>query len=123
MAYFVCPAFTEAYLELVRPWEVGSRQEQALFVGHTTGKRLSYRTVGQIPHRVARRTGLDKPVGPHTLRRSMATHMLRNKADLRHIQMLLGHASIGTTALYAHLEVEDLKEVVKRAHPHGRRAG
>ena len=58
---------------------------------------------------------------PHTFRHSMATHLLRNKADLRHIQAILGHESLRSTEVYTSLTVEDLKEVVKNAHPHGRR--
>ena len=49
----------------------------------------------------------------------MATHMLRNHADLRHIQAILGHASLRTTQVYTHVNIEDLEEVVRRAHPHG----
>jgi len=53
----------------------------------------------------------------------MATHMLRNHADLRHIQAILGHTSLRTTQVYTHVNIEDLKEVVRRSHPHGKRAG
>jgi site-specific recombinase XerD len=49
--------------------------------------------------------------------------MLRNHADLRHIQAILGHTSLRTTQVYTHVNIEDLKEVVQRSHPHGRRAG
>ena len=51
----------------------------------------------------------------------MATHLLRNHADLRHIQDILGHAQITSTELYTHLSLEDLKEAVRRSHPHGRK--
>jgi len=51
----------------------------------------------------------------------MATQMLRNHADLRHIHAILGHARIASTGLYTHVSLEDLKEVVRRAHPHGRK--
>jgi integrase/recombinase XerD len=66
---------------------------------------------------------LAKTVTPHTFRHSMATHMLRNRADLRHIQAILGHAQITSTEIYTHVSLEDLKEVVRRAHPHGRSKG
>jgi integrase/recombinase XerD len=49
--------------------------------------------------------------------------MLRNHADLRHIQAILGHTSLRTTQVYTHVNIEDLKEVVKRARPHGKRTG
>jgi site-specific recombinase XerD len=52
-----------------------------------------------------------------------ATHMLRNRADLRHIQAILGHTSLRSTQVYTHVNIEDLKEVMRRSHPHGRRTG
>jgi len=52
----------------------------------------------------------------------MATHMLRNHADLRHLQAIHGHTSLRSTQVYTHVNIEDLKEVVRRSHPHGRRA-
>jgi integrase/recombinase XerD len=76
--------FTEACLRAVRPWVVVDDKEKALFVSHHRGWRLAVRTVGQIVSRAARRSGVRKPVTPHTFRRhSMATHLLRNHADLR----------------------------------------
>ena len=51
----------------------------------------------------------------------MATHLLLNDADIRHIQMMLGHVSVATTEIYTRLVIDDLKEVIRRAHPHGRR--
>ena len=53
----------------------------------------------------------------------MATHLLRNQADLRHIQAILGHAQVTSTELYTHLALEDLKEAVRRSHPPGRWKG
>jgi site-specific recombinase XerD len=57
---------------------------------------------------------------PHHFRHSMATHMLRNRSDLRHIQLILGHAPIPSTEIYIPVGLEDLKAVVRRAHPHGK---
>ena len=67
------------------------------------------------------KAGIRKRVSPHGLRRAMATPLLRNQADLRHIRAILGHAQITNTELYTHLALEDLKEAVRRSHPHGRR--
>jgi len=114
-------AFTEGYLRLVRPWLAGSPEEEALFLNSQTGGRLSAPTVGYLVAKAARRAGVKKRVTPHTFRHSMATHMLRNKADLRHIQAILGHESLASTEVYTHLALEDLKEAVKKAHPRGRR--
>ena len=115
--------FTEAYLKLIRTWQVRSEVEKALFVTRSSGARLSLRTIAQIVERAVKRCGIEKRVTPHSFRHTMATHMLRNKADLRHIQALLGHASIISTQIYTHMSLEDLKEVVRRAHPHGKRQG
>jgi len=113
--------FTQAYLKLVRPWLVGSPDEEALFLNSRTGERLDGETVAYLVKKAIRRAGVKKHVTPHTFRHSMATHMLRNKADLRHIQAILGHASLESTQVYTHLAFEDLKAAIKRAHPRGRR--
>jgi site-specific recombinase XerD len=53
----------------------------------------------------------------------MATHMLHNHADPRHIQAILGHKSLRSTQIYTHVDIEDMKGVVRRAHPHGKQTG
>jgi site-specific recombinase XerD len=68
----------------------------------------------------ARRVRIRKRITCHTLRHSMATHLLRCGADIRQIQVLLGHASLSSTERYTHVEIHDLQEVVRRAHPRGR---
>jgi len=81
------------------------------------------RAVGDIVERTTVRSGVGRRVSPHTIRRTMATHMLRNHADLRHIQAILGHTSLRSTQVYTHVNIEALKEVVRRPHPHGRQRG
>ncbi len=114
-------AFTQGYLKLVRPWQVGSAQEEALFVNSASGGRLSLGTVNYLVKKAVKRAGVTTRVTPHTFRHSMATHLLRNKADLRHIQAILGHSSVASTEIYTHLALDDLKKAVKSAHPRGRR--
>jgi len=113
--------FSEAYVKNVRPWQVCDPAEKALFVQHRNGQRLSLRSVKDIVERATARSGVGRRVSPHTFRHSMATHMLRNHADLRHIQAILGHTSLRSTQIYAHVDIEDLKGVMKRSHPHGKR--
>lgn len=73
-----------------------------------------------IVKRAATRAGIKKPIAPHRLRHACATHMLKGGADIRHIQKLLGHASLATTQIYTHVEIGDLQAVHKRFHPRER---
>ena len=114
--------FTEAYLRAVRPGLARNDEEKALFVSVRSGRRLAVRTVGQIVGRAAKTSGVAKTITPHTFPHSMATQMFRNHADLRHIQAILGRARITSTELYTHVSLEDLKELVRRAHTHGRKS-
>jgi integrase/recombinase XerD len=113
--------FTLAYIKLVRVWQVPPEGAAALFLKNTGGERISSYTLGALINRAVKKSGVKKMVTPHTFRHSMATHLLRNKADLRHIQAILGHASLQSTEIYTHLTVEDLRQAVKKAHPHGKR--
>jgi len=94
--------------------------ETALFVSQR-GTRLTARSVQARLTRWARLQGLDRPVHPHMLRHSFASHMLESSGDLRAVQELLGHADISTTQVYTHLDFQHLAEVYDRAHPRARR--
>jgi integrase/recombinase XerD len=82
-------------------------------------KRLDREVLWMIVKKYVRRAGLPKKTSPHTLRHSFATHLLSNGADLRAVQEMLGHASIGTTQIYTHVDRNRLKELHKRFHPRG----
>ncbi len=94
--------------------------ETALFVSRR-GTRLTARAVQARLDRWARIQGLGRPVHPHMLRHSFASHMLESSGDLRAVQELLGHADISTTQVYTHLDFQHLAEVYDRAHPRARR--
>jgi site-specific recombinase XerD len=76
--------------------------------------------VGKVVAAWTKRAGVEKTVSCHTFRHSVATHLLRGRADIRQIQKLLGHDSLTTTERYTWVELSDLKRVVEQAHPRGR---
>lgn len=90
--------------------------EDTLFLNRR-GNQLTRAMVFTIIKDLAQKMGLKKSISPHTLRHSFATHLLENGADLRSIQLMLGHESITTTEIYVHLDRSFLKEVMHSFHP------
>jgi integrase/recombinase XerC len=90
--------------------------QPALFL-NKNGTRLSSRSVGRLLEKYLAQAGLDPRASPHTLRHSFATHLLDAGADIRSVQELLGHRSLGTTQIYTHLTTERLRESYHKAHP------
>ncbi len=105
---------------LQRRAELAAAGESAVFVSRR-GRRLSARSVQARLSRRALLQGLDRRVHPHMLRHSFASHLLESSGDLRGVQELLGHADIGTTQIYTHVDFQHLAEVYDRAHPRARR--
>ena len=106
------------YLEEARPQLLGSGESRFLFLNRS-GKGLSRQAFWKMVKRYAVQAGLHKKVHPHTFRHSFASHLLEGGADLRSVQILLGHTDISTTQIYTHVTRERLKDVHKKYHPRG----
>jgi integrase/recombinase XerC len=91
----------------------------ALFVSEK-GRALSVPGTRWIIYYYAQRSGLGKNIHPHSLRHSFATHLVNSGCDIRIVQEMLGHASLSTTQRYAHVNIEGLKRVYAKAHPHAK---
>ena len=94
-------------------------ERRALFL-NKRGKRISRQSVWEIVKTAGGRAGITKPLHPHTLRHSFATHLIQGGADVRTVQELLGHASVTTTQIYTHVSPEALIETYLTAHPRAR---
>ncbi len=97
-------------------------EQRAIFVGQG-GRRLGSRAVQLRLRAHALRQGLPVGVHPHLFRHSFATHLLESSGDLRAVQELLGHANIGTTQVYTHLDFQHLARIYESSHPRARRRG
>ena len=104
------------YLDRGRPSLLKSKTSVNLFVTRLR-KKMTRQGFWKIIKNHTIRSGITKKISPHTLRHSFATHLLERGADLRAIQIMLGHSDISTTQIYTHIERERLKEVHKKYHP------
>ncbi|MBL0739068.1 site-specific tyrosine recombinase XerD [Flavobacterium sp. GN10] len=114
-------SLTQKYIDIYRNavrsnLNIKKGAEDTLFLNRR-GNQLTRAMVFTIIKDLAQKMGLKKSISPHTLRHSFATHLLENGADLRSIQLMLGHESITTTEIYVHLDRRFLKEVMHSFHP------
>ena len=112
-------AYVKGYLADVRPKVPGAAAARFLFLS-PYGKRLWRDHVSARMQEYGKKAGIEKPVTPHVLRHSFATHLLKRGADIRAIQEMLGHEDIGTTQRYTKVEISDLKAVHRKCHPRER---
>jgi integrase/recombinase XerD len=113
----VALADVDGYLKGARPGRAG-RAHPALFLS-SWGRPLTRQGFWKLVVRYARKVGITKPISPHKLRHSFATHLLERGADLRSVQALLGHANIATTEIYTHLTPDHVRRAHRKSHPRG----
>ena len=118
----VASLWLRQYLSEVRPVLLRGKHSDDLFVTHRgikAGSAMSRVMFWMLIKKYAIEAGINAPLSPHTLRHAFATHLLNHGADLRSVQMLLGHADISTTTIYTHVARERLKTMHARHHPRG----
>jgi integrase/recombinase XerD len=114
----ICLAKLKIYLESARPQLLKRRSSSILFTNRS-GQKMSRQAFWHRLRYYAQRAGITKSFSPHTLRHSFATHLLERGADLRSVQMMLGHSDITTTQIYTHVTREHLKKLHQGHHPRG----
>jgi len=109
--------FINIYKDQIRSHMTIQKGHEDILFLNRRGKQLTRAMIFTIIKQLAEKIGLKKSISPHTFRHSFATHLLQNNADLRSIQLMLGHESITTTEIYVHMDKSHLSEVINKYHP------
>jgi integrase/recombinase XerD len=104
------------YLRESRPVLLRRTSPPALFIARGA-RRLQRQSIEKLVRVHAAAAQIEQRLSPHALRHACATHLIRGGADIRHVQALLGHRNLNTTARYAHVAIKDLRAVIERVHP------
>jgi integrase/recombinase XerD len=118
----VAAEWLRQYLGAARQELLAEHQTQDLFItarGSKAGSAMSRVMFWMVVKKYAQAAGIHAPLSPHTLRHAFATHLLNHGADLRVVQLLLGHSDISTTQIYTHVARERLKHLHAQHHPRG----
>jgi integrase/recombinase XerD len=106
------------YIDQVRPVLLKKRVSNIFFLNRS-GEGFTRQGLWKLIRKYAKTAGLEGRVHPHTFRHSFATHLLEGGADLRSVQLMLGHVDISTTQIYTHVTKDRIKEIHKKYHPRG----
>ena len=109
--------FLKLYINFDRVTQKIHSEHRDIVFLNRNGKGLTRQMIFNIIRKLSKKANIKKNIGPHTFRHSFATHLLENGADLRTIQILLGHESITTTEIYTHLDTNHLRSVIEKFHP------
>jgi len=109
--------FIKIYMDEIRVFKKIKKEDNDVLFLNRNGRKITRAMIFTIIKESARKAGIKKKISPHTFRHSFATHLLENGADLRSIQLLMGHESITTTEIYTHLDKKFLKKVMEKFHP------
>ena len=115
----VCKQKLKVYLEEVRIHVPIKNEYQDIVFLNQHGRQLTRAMIFTIVRQTAANAGMEKKISPHTFRHSFATHLLENGADLRSIQLMMGHENITTTEVYMHLDTQHLSKSLQAFHPRG----
>ncbi len=116
----VCKQKLLVYINEVKGTPSPKKEFQDIVFLNQHGRQLTRAMIFTIVRQAAENAGIQKKISPHTFRHSFATHLLENGADLRSIQMMMGHENITTTEVYMHLDTQHLSKSLQAFHPRGK---